>query len=244
MNRLENDYAIRSTTAPGGFPDPKCILLLEQNPLLRSSIRNSLLQQEYRVLETINREHAATVLRTVGDKIDLMLGNEGLLKEAARQLGLRHSAPMIHVGPADTRDELFARVDDAIAIRPRKTRVLVVDDEFSSRDLLASLLRSSGYEVMTAGDGYQAVRTITATPFDIVVTELVMPEMEGLEVIERTRKIRPATACIAVTGSPRASTYLRLAKKLGASATFEKPFSVDELLSCLERSTPKRSLSM
>ncbi len=111
-------------------------------------------------------------------------------------------------------------------------RILLVDDEAIVRGLFAEVLASDHHEVTTAGDGNGALAALTAGDFDVVVTDLVMPDKEGLETIIEMRKLKPDVPIIAMSGGGRgnANDYLDLAAKLGARKTLAKPFPTQALL--------------
>ncbi len=111
-------------------------------------------------------------------------------------------------------------------------RVLVVDDEQDQREAVRSLLEVHGYGVTEARNGAEARRLFEAQPFDVVVTDIVMPEVEGTEMIRQLRRIRPDAKIIALSGSDYAErgAYLRIAKSLGAQKTFLKPVDSEDLL--------------
>jgi CheY-like chemotaxis protein len=111
-------------------------------------------------------------------------------------------------------------------------RVLVVDDEESVRKLLAGVLASAGYEVMSASDGHQAQKILDARPVDLVVMDLVMPNREGIETIAGLHQARPDLKIIAISGY--GGTFLNVATRLGACAALAKPISPDQLLRAVE----------
>jgi CheY-like chemotaxis protein len=113
-------------------------------------------------------------------------------------------------------------------------RILVVDDEPAIRQLLRTVLEEAGYEVMEAGNGEEAVRLAGGTSIDLVVTDLVMPDKEGIELIQYFRKSLPDVKMIALSGVGY-SQYLRMAQMLGAHAVFEKPFATEDLLKTVEK---------
>lgn len=106
--------------------------------------------------------------------------------------------------------------------------ILVVDDEPAIRRVLAASLRRAGYEVAEAGDGAEAARVLDRQPFDLVVTDIVMPEREGLETIQLIRRDHPDTRIIAIS-APSNDDYLRAARSFGAARTFRKPFSLADV---------------
>jgi len=110
-------------------------------------------------------------------------------------------------------------------------RILVVDDEDSLRLLLGRALQKAGYEVVTAANGAAALQEFRAQPADLVITDLVMPEKEGIETILELRQLQPALKIIAMSGGGylEAQDYLQMAGKLGAMGTLTKPFTAQRV---------------
>lgn len=110
-------------------------------------------------------------------------------------------------------------------------RILVIDDEEIIRIPISEALSRSGYEVHSAGDGKQGLALFNANPIDLVITDLIMPDTEGLETIMALRKLRPDLKIIAISGGAfvHGSQYLKLAQRLGADRVLAKPFSLSEL---------------
>ncbi|MBN1596528.1 response regulator [candidate division FCPU426 bacterium] len=105
--------------------------------------------------------------------------------------------------------------------------LLIVDDQEGIRTALHFLLEDSGYIVITAEDGREAVKIIQKQPVDLVITDILMPEMDGLELITFLRKYNPNLPCIAISaGDPN---FLKVGQYLGADRILEKPFSKDQL---------------
>jgi len=115
-------------------------------------------------------------------------------------------------------------------------KILIIDDEELIREGLKMSLEMEGYEVMIASDGKEAFQKIQTFLPDVVVTDIIMPETDGIEVILYLRNIEPPPKIIAISGGGRisASDHLRMARKLGASVTLAKPFSGAELIECIE----------
>jgi CheY-like chemotaxis protein len=106
--------------------------------------------------------------------------------------------------------------------------VLVVDDEPAVRELVKEILESGGYEVLTACNGREAMKSLRRNVVDPVITDLVMPEQEGIETIRAIRKGQPGLKILAMSGS--AAPHLSTARKLGAQDSIQKPFTVESLL--------------
>jgi DNA-binding response OmpR family regulator len=94
------------------------------------------------------------------------------------------------------------------------------------------MLRLEGYDVATAIDGRDAVNQFKQGRFDLVITDLIMPEKEGLETIAELRHLRQAVPVIAMSGGGRIgpTDYLETARFIGANATLAKPFARSELI--------------
>ncbi len=105
--------------------------------------------------------------------------------------------------------------------------------------MLEEFFRSRGYDVSGAGDGRSALSLAEADGVDVVVTDIVMPEMEGVEFIRELRGRHPGISVIALSGggSLGPDTYLHIASKLGADRTFRKPVRLSELLKAVESLT-------
>jgi DNA-binding response OmpR family regulator len=116
-------------------------------------------------------------------------------------------------------------------------RILVIDDDEQIRRLLRIALNRRGFDVVEANDGLSALRLLASTPVDLVITDVVMPRMEGLETIRHLRAAGQ-TRIIAMSGGGGGIgylDYLEFAEKLGASATFAKPFAPTEIVHAVEQ---------
>jgi CheY-like chemotaxis protein len=112
----------------------------------------------------------------------------------------------------------------------------MVDDNSELRDLLEDALTKMGYVVTSAADGAEAFKAIGAHRFDVVITDMLMPEKDGIEVIGELRRSQPNARIVAMSGGGRGSRdhYLQTAKGLGAHAVLGKPFSMSELAAALQ----------
>ena len=116
------------------------------------------------------------------------------------------------------------------------TKILVIDDDALVRTTLARVLRDAGYEIATAEDGMRGMALFRSEQPDLVITDIIMPEQEGIQTITEMRKARPDAKIIAISGSGRFSDadFLKMARSLGAMDTVSKPFDADELLTIVE----------
>jgi len=116
-------------------------------------------------------------------------------------------------------------------------RILIVDDEAGIRALLSAILRKAGFEVEEASNGTEVLRLHQERPFDLIITDIVMPEKEGLEMIRELCRTDPGIKIIAISGSGKdhADHYLQLAEAFGAAQVLAKPFSGQDLLAAVHR---------
>lgn len=112
-------------------------------------------------------------------------------------------------------------------------RILVVDDEPHIRKMLTKLLSKEGYRVRQAKNGKECLDLCQISDFDLVITDLIMPEQEGLESIRMLKAKNPDLKIIAISGGGVADPeiYLRFATYLGAASTFVKPVDNEMLVS-------------
>jgi len=115
-----------------------------------------------------------------------------------------------------------------------KLKILVIDDEAPIRRALRRLLQLKGYEVHEAENGAQGMRMMAEQACDLVITDMVMPEKEGVETCMELRKFYPKVPFISICGAPSAATYLQVANKLGAVAMIAKPFSSAEIFEAID----------
>lgn len=108
-------------------------------------------------------------------------------------------------------------------------RILVVDDDAGVRDVVRSMLESEGYIVAVAQNGREALSALKSEDFQVIITDLVMPEQEGIETIKIVRRDYPAVKVIAMSGA-FGGDYLRIAGYLGAHGTLAKPLQMSSVL--------------
>ena len=108
------------------------------------------------------------------------------------------------------------------------------------REFLGNLLARNGYETVAAADGKEGVALFRSEQIDLVITDIIMPEKDGIEAIMDMRRERPRLPLIAISGGGRAApeNYLDAAELLGAMVTIKKPFSNEEILAAVQRLLP------
>jgi CheY-like chemotaxis protein len=115
--------------------------------------------------------------------------------------------------------------------------VLIVEDDKELREMLKMSLLRSGFIVLEAKNGKDAITHFKPALTDLVVTDLIMPEEDGLKVVIKLRELKPSIKIIAISGGGKVGpgSYLNLAKALGADAIFSKPFSINDLTTKIEQ---------
>lgn len=106
--------------------------------------------------------------------------------------------------------------------------ILVVDDEEGARELFYTILSGEGYNVTLANDGSSALEQLRTGPFDLVITDIKMPTMDGLQLLQEMRRTGSKTDVIMVTAYGEVETYLK-AMSLGAAEYINKPIRIKEL---------------
>ena len=124
--------------------------------------------------------------------------------------------------------------------------ILVIDDEEDVRDVLRMVLESAGYEVNVAANGNDAMELQRRTPSDLIITDIIMPDKDGVTTIKELRQAFPGIRILAISGGggidpmtykPEAITttaYLAAAKQAGADQIFTKPFERADLLQAVD----------
>jgi CheY-like chemotaxis protein len=114
-----------------------------------------------------------------------------------------------------------------------QTNVLIVDDDVNQCRTLSMILRYKGYDVDVVHDGCQALETVRARPFDVIVLDIRMPQMDGVETQRRIRKIRPHAMVMMMTAYA-GDDAVQQAREGGARAVLYKPVDVDHMLAKIE----------
>lgn len=112
-------------------------------------------------------------------------------------------------------------------------KILVIEDNAIVRNTVMRILQSAGYEVVTANDGLQGIGAFRREHPDLVISDIIMPEQEGIGTIRQILGEKPDARIIAISGGGRigSTDFLQIARKMGARDALPKPFDPDELLS-------------
>jgi CheY-like chemotaxis protein len=115
--------------------------------------------------------------------------------------------------------------------------VLIVEDDKELREMLKLSLLRRNFTVLEAENGKAAITHFKPLITDLIVTDLIMPEEDGLKVVIKLRELKPSIKIIAISGGGKVGpgSYLNLAKALGADAIYSKPFSINDLIAKIEQ---------
>ncbi len=244
----------------GNLRGDETILVVEDQTDLRKLAKEILESHGYTVLTAADGGQAIWQAERHAGPIQLMLTDVVMPGMTARELAgrmkpLRPATKVlymsgytddvvVHRGIVDlgvayiqkpfTPGSLAAKVREVLGpVRPAAT-ILVVDDEAGIRGLLRDLLKTAGYEVLEAEDGRQAMTQVETHHVDLMITDLIMPEQEGIETIGLLRQRQPNLKIIAMSGAMD-SVFLEAASHLGTQATVAKPFNNEKLLETVQR---------
>lgn len=232
------------------------ILIVEDNGELRRLLRARLEKLGYAVLDAASAAEAVELSNGRKDRVDLLVVDMVLPDSTGTELAQRlregrPGLPALHisgylenraaVGIPESGAEFLSKPFTLAAFgdrvrsildRQRRKRILFVDDDVEVVMFASRVLRDAGFEVLVGGNGNVALSTAQVERLDLVITDLVMPEREGLETIMRLRKSHPALPVVAISGA-FGGHFLRSASTLGARAALAKPFSGEDLLAAV-----------
>ncbi len=114
-------------------------------------------------------------------------------------------------------------------------RVLVVDDEEYICDLVTTILEKEGCLVTAVGNGSEAMQQYSTADYDVVITDMAMPEKDGVETIIEMRQLHPPVGIVAISGVDARENLLSLASAFDADVTLKKPFTRKELLAAVKK---------
>ncbi|MBI4873963.1 MAG: response regulator, partial [Acidobacteria bacterium] len=261
LPRSEEPIPAADAFSPAGFParNPETILVVEDQEAVRRLTVEVLKTQGYLILEAASGEEALHVAGRHSGSIHLMVSDVLMPGMSGRDLAdrlapLRPRMKVLFMS-GYTEDVIAQRgvldaglafiskpfAPKALALKvrdllgpSRPNRILVVDDEPGIRHLFEEILRAEGYEVRTAANGIEALKRLKESACDLVITDLVMPEQEGIETIQAIRSDYPEARIIAISGQFE-GRFLQVARMMGAQAALLKPIRSDELLDTVKR---------
>lgn len=124
-----------------------------------------------------------------------------------------------------------------------KAKILVVEDEDMARKNLEHILKKEGYDVVSVDNGKKALEHLRSTNFDLVITDLKMEKVDGMEVLEKSKRLQPYTEVVMITGYATVDSAVR-AMKEGAYYYIAKPYKIDEVRKVAQEALLKRNLQM
>ena len=122
-----------------------------------------------------------------------------------------------------------------IPVNKIMNKIVIVEDDIVIRESLKEILEMNNYEIMAIDSCLDLMKKINEFKPDVLITDIIMPDKDGIEIIIETKKVLPNIILIAISGGGRidSESYLNTAKYLGADATLKKPFTHKELLDCI-----------
>jgi two-component system KDP operon response regulator KdpE len=125
-------------------------------------------------------------------------------------------------------------------------RILVIDDDSAISEIVRAILEKAGHEVFAASNGLLGLASLAREPVELVIADIVMPEMDGIEVVRQLRSMTRPPKIIVMTGGNRegAANQLAVARGLGADATITKPLRAKHLLDTLAELLPRGAGAM
>lgn len=157
-------------------------------------------------------------------------------------LDLRHADLILerrHYGLKHVKERVLEFLAGRTLCSLQASRVLVVDDEEIARTNLEYILRKDGYQVATAASGLEALNRLREQEFDVVLTDLKMEKMDGLQLLEAVKQVAPATEIIMITGYATVATAVDALRK-GAAHYLSKPINLDELRASVREIVDKK----
>ena len=258
-SRAENPKP-QAAAGSGDAVGTETILLVEDDEQARRAFTRILRDSGYRVLECARISEACEHAAKYPGEIGMLLTDLAMPERSGIELArsIRELRPQIRIvamsgcaersgieqarteldagylGKPFTPADLRAKVLETMSGRGRGETILVVDDEAPVRAVLRDFRASAGYSVLEAANGAEAVRQVRAGRIDVMITDLSMPEQEGLETIQLLHKQHPQLKMIAMSGRFPWS-ILRAAETFGANASLSKPVQCDQLLQTVAR---------
>jgi len=144
-----------------------------------------------------------------------------------------------HYGLSEVKERIIEHLAVKIMVMNRKPTILIVDDEEIARNNLEHILKKEDYAIATAKSGMEALKILDSSAFDVVLTDIKMQTVDGLEVLEKTKSKYPDTQVIMITGFSAVDSAIETIKK-GAFHYIAKPFKLDEVRSVVKQALKKK----
>ena len=251
---LPESVAQTASPGPAEAGPPETVLLVERDPEVRRLTMGILRRLGYEVLEAGDGPAALDAARRHPGPIHLLVCNTVISGAPAREFAARIQAlrPRLKVlylsgrgtDAADdsapclekpfTSSDLATRVREVLDQPGCRPRVLVVDDDSGVREFLGRVLTRAGYDVLFAADGEEGLARIEREAVHLVITDLVMPQRDGLEVVKLLRSRFGGVRIIAISGA-FGGEFLKAASILGADFAFPKPVDPERLLPAVQK---------
>lgn len=139
------------------------------------------------------------------------------------------------------RQNTLNKRNDSEILKMQQHKILVIDDEEVMRSMLKDVLTDEGYDVEVASNGFEGVGKIKSYTYDLIITDIIMPEIDGIEVLKRAKEISPNSDVLVMTGYASVETAVK-SMRLGATDYIVKPFNIEQIQIVVSRTIEKRSL--
>ncbi|MEW6110178.1 MAG: endopeptidase La [Nitrospirota bacterium] len=195
-------------------------------------------------LEMLSKISPSSAEYTIGITYINYLASMPWNKKTEDNLELKHAEMILnedHYGLARIKERVLEHLAVKILRMNKKPHILVVDDEEIARKNLKHVLSNENYIVHTASNGSEAIEKFCLSDFDVILTDVKMKNIDGMEVLERTKAKSPATEVIMITGYATVDNAVEAIKK-GAFHYIEKPFTLDEVISTVKKAVDKKFL--
>jgi len=142
---------------------------------------------------------------------------------------------------ASNRMNVLSKKHNPDLIEMQQHKILVVDDEEVMRCMLKDVLMDEGYYVDVASNGFEGVGKIKSNSYDLIITDIVMPEIDGIEVLKKAKDVAPNSDVLVMTGYASVETAVK-SMRLGATDYIVKPFNIEQIQIVVSRTIEKRNL--
>ena len=142
---------------------------------------------------------------------------------------------------ASGRENILNKKNDSKMLNNKQHKILVIDDEEVMRSMLKDVLTDEDYSVDVASNGFEGIGKIKSNSYDLIITDIVMPEIDGIEVLRRSKEIAPNSDVLVMTGYASIETAVK-SMRLGATDYIVKPFNIEQIQIVVSRTIEKRDL--